>query len=108
MASVSNLHGEKVGFLKVDIKLENKKTSIFNNPQMLTQSPKHSNTAHDTSMLKVESEMTNLQSSLPLKKYLKITSIIAHIDDINGKKVNLVFKSGVNSIKTDEYISKAG
>lgn len=44
--------------------------------------------------------MANLQSSLPKKEYIKIASIIAHIDKIKDKKVFLDLKSGINTIKT--------
>lgn len=52
--------------------------------------------------------MKDLQSSLPAKQYLQITSMIAHVDDIKGKKVVAKFKSGVNQAQTEDYISKSG
>lgn len=55
MANVTNLQGEKVGFLKVDIRSTNKRGSIFNSSQILTQSPKNSKINHDSTSLKVES-----------------------------------------------------
>jgi regulatory protein YycI of two-component signal transduction system YycFG len=40
MANVTNLQGEKVGFLKVDVRSTNKRgPSIFNSSQVLTQNP---------------------------------------------------------------------
>lgn len=42
MANVTNLQGEKVGFLKVDVRSTNKRgPSIFNSSQTITQSPKN-------------------------------------------------------------------
>ncbi len=50
MANATNLQGEKVGFLKADIRSTNKKGSIFNSSQILTQSPKNT---HNESSIKI-------------------------------------------------------
>jgi hypothetical protein len=61
MANVTNLQGEKVGFLKADIRLTDKRGSIFNSSQILTQSPRNASVTHEGSSLKVESQIGNLQ-----------------------------------------------
>jgi uncharacterized protein YrrD len=53
MAVVTNLQGEKVGFLKVDIRSSaNKRESIFQSSQVDNQSPQHIELNKNPSLLK--------------------------------------------------------
>ena len=75
MTPIMNLQGQKVGFLKADIRSTAKKDSVFNSSNVISQNYKTTNN------LPIHTDPISLQASIELKKQpqnLKIASIIGN------------------------------